>query len=124
VLSASVLLNPLSFCISASNATLACFDATVESFEQQYQTLNTATNALMANYTEQKRVADLEIAWQNQLTVVTRSLTTANNARANAITDINGNDSMHSKLASIEASKQANASLLSEIRKNYLRPFF
>jgi hypothetical protein len=35
--------------------------ATVESFEQQYQTLNTATNALMANYTEQKRVADLEI---------------------------------------------------------------
>jgi hypothetical protein len=32
-------------------------NATVESFEQQYQTLNTATNALMANYTEQKRVA-------------------------------------------------------------------
>jgi hypothetical protein len=74
-------------------------------------------NALMANYTEQKRVADLEIAWQNQLTVVTSSLTTANNARANAITVINGNDSLPSKLASIEASKQANASLLSEIRK-------
>jgi hypothetical protein len=31
----------------------------------------------MANYEEQKRVADLEIAWQNQLTVVTSSLTTA-----------------------------------------------
>jgi hypothetical protein len=45
------------------------------------------------------------------------SLTTANNARANAITVINGNDSLPSKLASIEASKQANASLLSEIRK-------
>ena len=92
-------------------------NATVENFEQQYQTLNTATNALMANYEEQKRVADLEIAWQNQLTVVTSSLTTANNARANAITVINGNDSLPSKLASIEASKQANASLLSEIRK-------
>jgi hypothetical protein len=52
----------------------AMLNATVESFEQQYQTLNTATNALMANYEEQKRVADLEIAWQNQLTVVTSSL--------------------------------------------------
>jgi hypothetical protein len=33
----------------------------------------------MTNYTEQKRIADLEeAAWQNQLTVVTSSLTAAN----------------------------------------------
>jgi hypothetical protein len=51
---------------------------TVTSFDQQYQTLNTVTSALMANYEEQKRIADLEVAWQSQLTVVTSSLTTAN----------------------------------------------
>jgi hypothetical protein len=44
-------------------------NTTVESFEQQYQTLNTATNALMANYEEQNRIANPEVAWQNQLTV-------------------------------------------------------
>jgi hypothetical protein len=55
-------------------------NATVESFEQQYQTLNTATNALMANYEEQNRIANPEVAWQNQLTVVT-SDTAAQNSQ-------------------------------------------
>jgi hypothetical protein len=36
---------------------------TVSSFDQQYQTLNTATSALMANYEEQKRIAGLEAAF-------------------------------------------------------------
>jgi predicted patatin/cPLA2 family phospholipase len=54
----------------------------INNFYQQYQTLNTATNALMTNYTEQKRIADLEeAAWQNQLTVVTSSVTAANTAQ-------------------------------------------
>jgi hypothetical protein len=47
--------------------------ATVVSFEHQYQTLNTATNTLRASYEEQVRI--LEVAWQNQLTVVTNSVT-------------------------------------------------
>jgi hypothetical protein len=47
-------------------------------------------------------------AWQNQLTVVTNSLTTANTAQANATTIVNGNDSLPSKLISINQSKQAN----------------
>jgi hypothetical protein len=42
---------------------------------EQYQTLNTATNTLRASYEEQVRI--LEVAWQNQLTVVTSSLTAA-----------------------------------------------
>jgi hypothetical protein len=92
---------------------------TITNFNQQYQTLNTATNALMTNYTEQKRIADLEeAAWQNQLTVVTSSLTAANTAQANAtITMGNNYNSLPSKLASINQSKQANATLLSEIQK-------
>ncbi|CAC9967822.1 Translation initiation factor 2 [uncultured Gammaproteobacteria bacterium] len=91
---------------------------TVTSFDQQYQTLNTATSALMANYTEQKRIADLEATWQNQLTVVTNSVTAANTAQANAtITMGNNYNSLPSKLASINQSKQANATLLSEIQK-------
>jgi hypothetical protein len=64
---------------------------TVTSFDQQYQTLNTATSALMVNYTEQKRIADLEVVWQSQLTVVTSSLTTANTTRANATIAISNN---------------------------------
>ncbi len=91
---------------------------TVTSFDQQYQTLNTATSALMANYEEQKRIADLETTWQNQLTVVTNSVTAANTAQANAtITMGNNYNSLPSKLASINQSKQANATLLSEIQK-------
>ena len=93
-------------------------NATVESFEQQHQTLNTATNALMANYEEQNRIANPEVAWQNQLTVVTSSLATANTAQANATTTMNNNhNSLPSKFASIEASKQANKVLLLEIQK-------
>ncbi len=91
---------------------------TVTSFDQQYQTLNTATSALMANYEEQKRIAGLEATWQNQLTVVTNSVTAANTAQANAtITMGNNYNSLPSKLASINQSKQANATLLSEIQK-------
>jgi hypothetical protein len=45
----------------------------------------------MANYEEQKRVADLEIAWQNQLTVVTSPLATANTARENATATMGNN---------------------------------
>jgi hypothetical protein len=64
----------------------------INNFYQQYQTLNTATNALMTNYTEQKRIADLkEVAWQNQLTVVTSSLTAANTAQANATITMGNN---------------------------------
>jgi hypothetical protein len=71
----------------------------------------------MTNYTEQKRIADLEEAsWQKQLTVVTSSQTAANTAQANAtITMGNNYNSLPSKLASINQSKQANATLLSEI---------
>jgi hypothetical protein len=91
----------------------------INNFYQQYQTLNTATNALMTNYTEQKRIADLkEVAWQNQLTVVTSSVTAANTAQANATTTMGNNyNSLPSKLASINQTKQANATLLSEIQK-------
>ncbi|CAB9543646.1 hypothetical protein BROOK1789C_1094, partial [Bathymodiolus brooksi thiotrophic gill symbiont] len=91
----------------------------INNFYQQYQTLNTATNALMTNYTEQKRIADLKgVAWQNQLTVVTSSVTAANTAQANATTIMGNNyNSFPSKLASINQSKQANATLLSEIQK-------
>jgi hypothetical protein len=49
---------------------------TVTSYDQQYQGLNTATDTLMSSYEEQKRIADLkEPTWQNQLTVVTNSVT-------------------------------------------------
>jgi hypothetical protein len=58
------------------------------------------------------------VAWQNQLTVVTSSLTAANTAQANATTIMGNNyNSFPSKLASINQSKQANATLLSEIQK-------
>jgi hypothetical protein len=67
----------------------------------------------MVNYEEQKSIADHEATWQNQLTVVTNSVTAANTARANATTTMGNNyNSLPSKLASIEASKQANAALL------------
>jgi hypothetical protein len=73
----------------------------------------------MTNCTEQKRIADLKgVAWQNQLTVVTSSVTAANTAQANATTTMGNNyNSFPSKLASINQSKQANATLLSEIQK-------
>jgi hypothetical protein len=91
---------------------------TVTSFDQQYQTLNTATSALMVNYTEQKRIADLEVVWQSQLTVVTSSLTTANTTRANATIAISNNYySLPTKLLLINQLKQANGVLLEEIRK-------
>jgi hypothetical protein len=32
--------------------------ATVDNFDQQYQTLHTATNTLMASYEEKKRIED------------------------------------------------------------------
>jgi hypothetical protein len=35
---------------------------TVTSFDQQYQTLNTATSAHMANYEEQKRMSNVALA--------------------------------------------------------------
>jgi hypothetical protein len=78
-----------------------------------------ATKALKTNYTEQKRIADLKgVAWQNQLTVVTSAVTAANTAQANATTIMGNNyNSFPSKLASINQSKQANATLLSEIQK-------
>jgi hypothetical protein len=83
--------------------------ATVESFEQQYQTLNTATNTLRASYEEQVRI--LEVAWQNQLTVVTNSVTAANTARENATTTMGNNyNSLPSNdaLACFDASIDAN----------------
>jgi hypothetical protein len=50
------------------------------------------------------------------LTVVTNSVTAANTAQANATTIMGNNyNSLPSKLASINQSKQANATLLSEI---------
>jgi hypothetical protein len=84
--SAFVLLCISSVCISANNAVLASFNIsidinledkllllfievnviTVNDFNQQYRTLNTATNTLITNYTEQ----NLEEIWKNQLTVV------------------------------------------------------
>jgi hypothetical protein len=45
----------------------------------------------MANYEEQNRIANPEVAWQNQLTVVTSSLATANTARENATTTMGNN---------------------------------
>jgi hypothetical protein len=54
-----------------SNIAFACFDASIAA--DKYQTLNTATNTLITNYTEQ----NLEEIWKNQLTVVTSSITTA-----------------------------------------------
>jgi hypothetical protein len=47
--------------------------------------------------------------------VVTNSLTTANTAQANATTIVNGNDSIPSKLISINQSKQANGLFLSDL---------
>jgi hypothetical protein len=85
---------------------------TVNDFNQQYRTLNTATNTLITNYTEQ----NLEEIWKNQLTVVTSSLTTANNKRINATTSINSSNSLSSKLISIEMSKLANTALFAEIQ--------
>jgi hypothetical protein len=67
---------------------------------------------------KQNRIANPEVAWQNQLTVVTSALATANTAQANATTTMNNNhNSMPSKFASIEASKQANKVLHLEIQK-------
>ncbi|CAC9578797.1 hypothetical protein [uncultured Gammaproteobacteria bacterium] len=85
---------------------------TVNDFNQQYRTLNTATNTLITNYTEQ----NLEEIWKNQLTVVTSSLTTANNKRINATTSINSSNSLSSKLISIEMLKLANTALFAEIQ--------
>jgi hypothetical protein len=64
-----------------------------------------------ARLLEEARLA--KEAWHNQLTVVTNSLTTANTAQANATTIVNGNDSLPSKLISINQSKQANGLFLS-----------
>jgi hypothetical protein len=53
---------------------------------------------------------------KNQLTVVTSSLTTANNKRINATTSINSSNSLSSKLISIEMLKLANTALFAEIQ--------
>jgi nucleotidyltransferase/DNA polymerase involved in DNA repair len=59
------------------------------------------------------------VAWQNQLTVVTSSVTAANTAQANATTIMgNSYNSFPSKLASINQSKQANATLV--CTENYM----
>jgi hypothetical protein len=67
------LLNYLAFACAVFAAVTEL--VTTVNFNQQYQTLNTATNTLRASYEEQVRI--LEVAWQNQLTVVTDSVTAA-----------------------------------------------
>jgi hypothetical protein len=78
-------------------------------------TISVADRINESNAEKDARLA--EQAWQSQLTVTTSSLTTANTAQANATTAMNDNDSLPSKSAAIEASKQANAILLIEIHK-------
>ncbi len=94
-------------------------DTIIAVFNVEHEALVAETTALevtLAQAIEAKRVADLEVPWQNQLAITNTASNTAGNALTNVITVFASALNFPAKTAAIEASKQANTAFKVEIQ--------
>jgi hypothetical protein len=115
--------NEHSTLVTATNQLVTRYEALYSQAEDKRLAAEAEARRLAAEAEARRLAAEAEarrlanIAWQNQLSIVTTSLATATTKLGEATTIMEGNSELSTKSESIEVSKQANALALIEIRK-------